>query len=87
MRIKNYYTLFFFIFYLLVYFPIGLLLYAWTSFGGWNSMNLIQKSIYYFFNFPIKNSNIDCILFSILINAFFWSLIFNLFIKIYKKII
>lgn len=80
-------TIYFFILYLVCNFSSTLLVYSWTSFGGRNSMNFMQKFIYVFFNYPSKYLNLEDIIFSNLFNGIFWSLLFYFIIKLYQKIV
>ncbi|MEM9859203.1 MAG: hypothetical protein AAF843_17720 [Bacteroidota bacterium] len=65
-----------------------LLLFAWTSFGGRESMNLFQKIITVFFSFPglelgLNQSNFFLYL---LVNTIFWSTVFYVVLVLIKKI-
>lgn len=80
------YTLIFFVIYLLASFTSTMIFYSWTAFGGRNSMNIVQKIIFFFFNSPSDYFNVDSMILAVVLNAIFWSLVFYIFIKLYEVI-
>jgi len=78
------YTLVFFVIYLTARITSIMILYSWTAFGGRNSMNIFQKIIYFFFNFPSEYIKMKSLILAEILNATFWSLVFYVIKKIYK---
>ena len=76
----------------LIYFALDLasilIVFAWKSFGGSESMTFLQKAITFFFTFPsnlILNNGGNIILF-LLLNTLCWTLIFGAFLLGYTRL-
>ncbi len=80
------YTIGFFLIYIVISVLSIPLTFAWTAFGGWNSMNVVQKGVFYFLDFPSSYFQVYNVFFTVLINAVFWSVIFFLIILTINKI-
>lgn len=78
MKLAYKYTIFFYIFHIILNVLMIMIIFGWTAFGGSNSMNWIQKGITYFFTFPGLNLGLNENHFFIylLLNALFWSVVF-----------
>ena len=74
--------------YFLLNIVLALVLFSWNSFGGSNSTNLIQKAITFFFSFPgdLNILKTESVFLFLLINTFFWSIIFYLCILFFDKL-
>lgn len=85
-RIKK--ALIFSIIYFVVNVMTILILFAWTSFGGRESMNLFQKIIGVFFSFPGLELGLNKNHFFIylLVNTVFWSIMFYSVLLLIEKI-
>jgi len=80
------YGLLFFIGYLTANYLSIMIIYSWTSFGGVNNMNVLQKIILFFFKFPSIEIGVNSFWLGLIINGIFWTLIFLLIKYFYNKI-
>jgi hypothetical protein len=77
-------TLYFSIIYFILDILSVLLIFAWTSYGGRDSMNLLQKIVSVLFSFPglELNLNDSSLILYLLVNTAFWTLIFYALLRI-----
>lgn len=86
MKLNYKYGAIFLAIYLITSFISTMLLYSWTAFGGGNSMNIIQKIIFFFFKFPSLHIGLKSMWLSFLLNGIFWSTIFIIIMYLYNTI-
>lgn len=86
MKLDYKHGIIFFIIYVIASFASAMLLYSWTAFGGANSINIIQKGILFFFDFPSRYLEMNAAILGVLTNALFWSLFFVFVKYLYNRV-